>query len=276
MQRTILSIILVATVLICTGTALADSAISYQGRLDAGGQAFDGSVDMVFELFDAETNGSAIGSPVAINGVPVQQGLFQVDLDFGAQAWELGRWLQITVDGQLLSPRQRVTAAPLAARAAGVAEEAVGSQELEDGGVQAVDIADNSIFSNHIVDGAIEAADLAVGSVNSDAIADASVAPVDLSQGLYRTKTDLYVVEASTTLTTGSTSVEAACADANDLPITWECDLGSAGGALRLKGIRHTNWGTVSGVAATRCAAEYGTGVGTESITTRIYCIDVP
>lgn len=236
MQRTVILIILAAVVVMYTGTALANTAISYQGRLDAGGQAFDGSVDLVFELFDAEANGSAIGSPVAINGVPVQQGLFQVDLDFGAQAWELGRWLQITVDGQLLSPRQKVTAAPLAARAAGVAEGAVGSEGLEDG----------------------------------------SVAPVDLSQGLYRTKTDLYVVEASTTLTTGSTSVEAACADANDLPITWECDLGSAGGALRLKGIRHTNWGTVSGVAATRCAAEYGTGVGTESITTRIYCIDVP
>jgi hypothetical protein len=275
MQRTIILIILAAIVLMYTGTAMA-TAISYQGRLDAGGQAFEGSVEMVFELFDAEANGSAIGSPVAINGVPVQQGLFQVELDFGAQAWELGRWLQITVDGQLLSPRQRVTAAPLAARAAGVAEEAVGSQELEDGGVQAVDIADNSIFSNHIVDGAIEAADLAVGSVNSDAIADASVAPVDLSQGLYRTKTDLYVVEGSTNLTTGSSSAAAACADVNDLPVTWECDLGAASTALRLKGVWHTDWDTFDGAAETRCFAEHGIGVGTFTITARIYCIDVP
>ena len=36
------------------GHVIASTAISYQGRLDAGGQAFDGSVDMAFELFDAD------------------------------------------------------------------------------------------------------------------------------------------------------------------------------------------------------------------------------
>jgi len=71
-------------------------------------------VDMAFELFDAEANGSAVGSPVAINGVPVQQGLFQVELDFGAQPYDVGLWLQVIIDGQALSPRQRLGAAPLA------------------------------------------------------------------------------------------------------------------------------------------------------------------
>jgi hypothetical protein len=113
MQRTITFIILAAVVVMYTGTAMA-TAISYQGRLDAGGQAFDGSVDMVFELFDAEANGSAIGSPVAINGVPVQQGLFQVELDFGVQPYDAGLWLQVSIEGQALSPRQRLSTAPLA------------------------------------------------------------------------------------------------------------------------------------------------------------------
>ncbi len=266
MQRLITSIILAAFVLHPGVSTMASTALTYQGRLDAGGQAFDGSVDMVFELFDAEAGGTAVGSPIAINGVAVQQGLFQVELDFGAQAWEMGRWLQITVEGQPLTPRQKVTGAPLAWRAETVVEEAVGSQELEDGGVQGLDIADDSIFSNHIVDGAVGASEIAEESVSS----------MHLAAGLYRSKTDLYVVENSVDVSAGRVLVEVACNDTNDLPINWECDGGPTNSGLHLMSARHANWSTLDGAATTRCVADYDNGVGTYTLTARIYCVAVP
>jgi len=133
-QITIRWIIFAAALLLVAGHGTASTAISYQGRLDAGGQAFDGTADMVFELYDAESGGSPVGSPAVLNGVPVAQGLFQVELDFGAQPYDAGLWLQLSVDGQALTPRQRLRAAPLAvhalsdATAAGTGLELVGTE----------------------------------------------------------------------------------------------------------------------------------------------------
>ncbi|NEZ05165.1 hypothetical protein G4Y73_13495 [Wenzhouxiangella sp. XN201] len=258
MQRTITLIILAAVVVMYTGTAMANTTISYQGRLDAGGQAFDGSVDMVFELFDAESNGNPVGSPVATNGVPVLQGLFQVELDFGAQAWDLGRWLQITVDGQLLSPRQKVTAAPLASRAETVIEEAVGSQELEDGGVQAVDIADNSIYTNHIVDGTITGAD------------------TDKSFWNATTRGSLYVkVDQRTINFLGSrANATAACEEVEDIPVSGACVFSpEAGSSLGLESFEPTNWGDPMGLAAYSCVYSNNANVA-GTFEARIHCLD--
>ncbi len=277
-MRRLTKTIILAIALLLSGTVVASTALSYQGRLDAGGQAFDGSVDMVFELFDAEAGGTAVGSPIAINGVAVQQGLFQVELDFGAQAWEMGRWLQITVEGQPLTPRQKVTGAPLAWRAETVVEEAVGSQELEDGGVQGLDIADDSIFSNHVVDGSINSQDIAVGAVTSVNIADGTITPVDVAGGLYSNKSDLYVGEATKLIDApGLVSATARCSDNNDIPISWDCETGALDSPLSHKGVRNRFWTDPAAPAETQCMARYGSvGVGTVTLITRIYCIAVP
>ena len=102
------------------------SAFTYQGRLNAGGSAANGSYDLRFELFDAPTNG-ALQSPVLTNAaVAVSNGLFAVALDFGpGQFAGADRWLDIAVraagngsDFIPLAPCQALTPSPYALYAA--------------------------------------------------------------------------------------------------------------------------------------------------------------
>ena len=65
------------------GTPLG-SAFSYQGQLKQGGVAFTGTADLTFELYDAATDGTQIGTTQTAANVNVVNGLFTVNLDFGA------------------------------------------------------------------------------------------------------------------------------------------------------------------------------------------------
>jgi hypothetical protein len=106
-----------------TSAANLQSALStsftYQGRLDKDGSPVDDACDMRFKLYDAASAGTEVGSdPHA--GVPVTDGLFSVNLDFGADAFTGDRrWLGIEVDCEEDSTyddlgRQELTAAPYA------------------------------------------------------------------------------------------------------------------------------------------------------------------
>lgn len=102
----------------------ADITITYQGQLQHDGEPYTGTVDeMTFELFDAETSGDAVAGPVTKSNISVVDGLFQVRLDFGAEAFDgTARFLEIVIhpDPELdgpgipLTPRQPVTATPVA------------------------------------------------------------------------------------------------------------------------------------------------------------------
>jgi hypothetical protein len=94
------------------------SAFTYQGRITYKGAALDGPADITFTLFNASTGGQMIGTPVSIDGYPVDHGLVAIDLDFGANAFSAqARWIEVRVNGVVLSPRQPVRAAPVAAYA---------------------------------------------------------------------------------------------------------------------------------------------------------------
>ena len=97
------------------------STITYQGQLqDATGPVTD-THEMTFRLFDSEAGAGQIGSEVSFSAVSVEDGLFQVDLNFGEEAFSQGNvWLEIEVESNILTPRQRVTAAPLALHALNV------------------------------------------------------------------------------------------------------------------------------------------------------------
>jgi hypothetical protein len=71
---------------------------------------------MTFQLHETEFGNDPIGPSISEN-VEVVDGLFQVELDFGHQPFQDGLWLQVTVDGDELSPRQRVSGTPFAIRA---------------------------------------------------------------------------------------------------------------------------------------------------------------
>jgi hypothetical protein len=91
------------------------NAFTYQGRLLQGASAFSGAADLGFALFDAATGGRQIGDDFLADNVSINDGIFTVALDFGPGAFDgQPRWLQIAVNGVVLTPRQAITAAPFA------------------------------------------------------------------------------------------------------------------------------------------------------------------
>lgn len=93
---------------------------TYQGRLDSGGEAYNGLADFDFSLWDAPIDGNQVGTTIALSSVTVADGLFTVELDFGLTAFGGdGRWVEMAVSSDglnftTLSPRQKISAAPYA------------------------------------------------------------------------------------------------------------------------------------------------------------------
>jgi hypothetical protein len=87
---------------------------TYQGFLKQNGQPVNGTVSMVFRLYDAPTGGNPIGGSIP-HAVSVQNGLFTVALDFGNVWTGADRYLEISVGSTTLAPRVKITPAPYAA-----------------------------------------------------------------------------------------------------------------------------------------------------------------
>ena len=99
----------------------AGSSFIYQGSLKSGGSRANGPHDFRFTLYDAAEGGNVVGPLVAIDGLPLSDGLFTTALDFGPSAFSGdARYLQIEVRQsggsayELLTPRQDVAPAPYA------------------------------------------------------------------------------------------------------------------------------------------------------------------
>lgn len=106
-----------------------DATITYQGQLRQAGEPFTGNANLEFRLFDALSGGSQVGSSQTRLNWPVEDGLFQVELDFGVAAFtEQVRYLEVRVDGAPLSPRQAIRPSPMAVFALGGNEGPAGPQ----------------------------------------------------------------------------------------------------------------------------------------------------
>ncbi|MHC4521776.1 MAG: hypothetical protein ACYTAS_24550, partial [Planctomycetota bacterium] len=89
--------LMISAVAILVGPAGASSVVqalepvgtgfTYQGQLKEGGVPANGEYDFVFGLFDDAEGGSQIGGYVFINDWPVANGLFAVQIDFGADVF---------------------------------------------------------------------------------------------------------------------------------------------------------------------------------------------
>ncbi len=97
------------------------TAFTYQGQLNVGGAPANNVFDLRFALYDAPTNGNAIGNPLTNGAVPVVNGLFTTNLDFGPVFTGANYWLSIGVrtNGDtnaftLLWPRQALLPVPYA------------------------------------------------------------------------------------------------------------------------------------------------------------------
>ncbi len=101
------------------------TSFTYQGRFTDSGAAVTGTYDMQFKLFDLASAGSQIGSTITNGAVTVNNGVFTVQLDYGAAAFSgADRFLEIGIrlagDANpytILAPRQQLTSAVYAIRA---------------------------------------------------------------------------------------------------------------------------------------------------------------
>jgi hypothetical protein len=105
----------------------AQTAFTYQGRLNDNGQPANGTYDFQFRLYDAEVGGAQVPTVPVAAGVTVSNGLFTTTIDFGDGVFDgTTYWLEIAVQPMngggfvTLDPRQPITPAPQAIYAATV------------------------------------------------------------------------------------------------------------------------------------------------------------
>jgi hypothetical protein len=108
-------LIFLPALLLAAVDASASSPITYQGHLQQSGTRYTGNADLEFRLFDQLTGGSQFGPTISLTDWPVIGGLFQAELDFGSGVFGSDpRYLEVSVDGSPLSPRQLIQPAPVA------------------------------------------------------------------------------------------------------------------------------------------------------------------
>jgi hypothetical protein len=142
MRRTVvsaLSTLLAAASLTLSAYAQSSTAFTYQGFLKDNNNPANGTYDLKFTLYDAATEGNAIGNPVFIEDLQISGGLFTVEVDFGTAPFAQGqrRWIEIAVrpgdstdDHTTLDPRIELTPVPYAIYAQNVANNAVTNTQL--------------------------------------------------------------------------------------------------------------------------------------------------
>ncbi len=87
--------------------APADTWFTYQGQLAYRGELVNEICTFEFKLYAAARGGNQIGETLSIEDLEVVNGLFVVDLDFGAYIFgDETRWLETTINNVVLSPRQ--------------------------------------------------------------------------------------------------------------------------------------------------------------------------
>jgi hypothetical protein len=179
---------LLATVI--HAAAQGTTAFTYQGQLRDGGTNANGNYTMIFKLYDASTSGNQIGPTITTN-LGLFNGLFSVNLDFGAGAFDgNARWLDITVTNgpttQTLSPRVQVLPSPyaqFAAIAATVPNGAIMNAQLAANAAGTANVQNGAITSAKLASGAVSNANLAAGSVGTANIQSGAITTAQIADG---------------------------------------------------------------------------------------------
>ncbi len=189
MLKQLITLVTLLAVLSTASAADLGTGFTYQGELKISSAPANGVYDFQFRLFNALSSGDMVGAEVLVENATVSNGIFNVELDFGAGSFKGEQsWLDIGVrDGasigayQGLAPRQKLTATPYALHANRVAKGAVGSSEIADDSVTAVDLASNSVGADELADGAVDTTAVQDGAINSAKVADNSLGAIDLA-----------------------------------------------------------------------------------------------
>lgn len=143
MRRTVVSgiamMLAAASLTLSAYAQQSSTAFTYQGFLRDNGQPANGVYDLRFALYDSPSGGNQIGRIVLVEDVTVADGLFTVEVDFGAAPFNTGArlWIEIGVrpgnstgGHSLLTPRIELTPVPYAIYAQNVANNAVSANQL--------------------------------------------------------------------------------------------------------------------------------------------------
>lgn len=179
---------------------------TYQGRLTQNGAPANGNFNLTFQLFDADGAGLQVGSTVNLPGFPVSDGLFTVSLAFPGAFTGVQLWLQVSVNGIPLLPRQAVATTPVAQFAlngaisgpAGgdltgsypnpqIASNAITSAELATDSVNATEIADGSIDGGEIIDNSLTGIEFVAHSIGTTEIAASAITATELASNAVTT-----------------------------------------------------------------------------------------
>lgn len=139
-------------------SAQVTTAFTYQGNLEQSGAPASGNFDFEVELYDSATDGSSFTGPLAVDDVTVDSGLFSTELDFGMSVFgQQDLWLELRVrEGAetgaytTLSPRQKITPAPLALHALDVEAGVIGNAQLAADAVTGAEIDDGSVGADDV------------------------------------------------------------------------------------------------------------------------------
>jgi len=142
----------------CALAAPLGTGFTYQGELQVSGAPANGQFDFEFALFDALNGGAELGTTIDVQNIVVVDGIFSVELDFGATPFAGDQlWIDIAVRNGTstggytgLLPRQKLTATPYALHAEMVAANAISGAEIANNTVAAADIATNAVGQSEI------------------------------------------------------------------------------------------------------------------------------
>ncbi|MEE2829694.1 MAG: hypothetical protein VX498_10955 [Myxococcota bacterium] len=192
MHRYITALVTFAFVFSATSVLAAPTKLHQQGRLlDGNGEPFEGVHALIFALYDAESEGEELWGEE--RSATFENGYYAITLGEQVTLDDLifvedSIWLELTVDGETLSPRQEVVSVPYALRAT-AAEQVEGglvdAEEISIDGTVVIDAGGNWVGPTTEVDweNIVDVpADLADGDQDEDTLAGLSCLDGDIAR----------------------------------------------------------------------------------------------
>jgi len=163
-----LLVLLFIVLVVLPSTVHGDELVNFQGILEEDGQVAHGAYEFIFSIYTLESGGSPVWEETH-SSVQVDSGIYSVNLgattpfdtlDFRQSEY----WMEITVAGETLTPRQRITHSmvTLWAEEAGRADTAGVALNISiaPGSVGNLELADDAVDSTKILDGTVTGGDI--------------------------------------------------------------------------------------------------------------------